>query len=164
METDVKFNVLLRQLRVEKGLSQKQLAKEVGIANTTISDYETGKYLPNTEYLSRFSDFFNVDFFKNLTDRDHLDDVDLANQLDEVNIEHKDEEKVENMDLENQVRKFNPEGIMFMIVLCLLTSAVFISSICTDNKLFVCALSGILIFICGIYSFLLNVERKINQA
>lgn len=55
------FNVILQNLRKNKGLSQTELAKKIGVAPSTIGMYETGKREPNYETLEIIADFFNVD-------------------------------------------------------------------------------------------------------
>lgn len=50
----------IKQLRKEKGLSQAQLAKEVGISNQIISFYENNKREPKIETWQSLADFFNV--------------------------------------------------------------------------------------------------------
>ena len=51
---------MLRILRKEKGLSMKALGDCIGVAESTISQYETGKRQPDLETLSKLSDFFGV--------------------------------------------------------------------------------------------------------
>lgn len=50
----------IKQLRKEKGLSQAQLAKEVGISNQIISFYENNKREPKIETWQALANFFNV--------------------------------------------------------------------------------------------------------
>ena len=50
----------LRQLREENKLSQKELAKYLGVTGRTISYYEYGKRFPSPETLNRIADYFNV--------------------------------------------------------------------------------------------------------
>ena len=50
----------IRELRKERGLTQEQLGKAVGIANNTISQYETGALEPNIETIIKLCAFFNV--------------------------------------------------------------------------------------------------------
>lgn len=50
----------IKQLRKEKGLSQAQLAKEVGISNQIISFYENNKREPKIETWQALADFFKV--------------------------------------------------------------------------------------------------------
>lgn len=37
----------VRELRTEKGLSQGQLARELGVSRQTINAIETGRYIPS---------------------------------------------------------------------------------------------------------------------
>jgi len=50
----------LKELRAEKGLSQAQLGKEIGIAQTTISQYELKSREPDIETIKKLCKFFNV--------------------------------------------------------------------------------------------------------
>lgn len=52
----------LRELRKEKKLSQTALAEELGIKQTTYSDWETGKSTPSQKELEKLAKFFNVSF------------------------------------------------------------------------------------------------------
>lgn len=51
---------MLRKLRREKGITMKELGETVGVAESTISQYETGKRSPDFETLLKFGEFFNV--------------------------------------------------------------------------------------------------------
>lgn len=50
----------LRELRLRKGLSQRQLAKAVGLSYGAIYNYEAGLRVPDTEALVRLADFFGT--------------------------------------------------------------------------------------------------------
>lgn len=50
----------IRQLRKQKGITMKQLGSVVGLAESTISQYENGKREPDNETLLRFGEFFGV--------------------------------------------------------------------------------------------------------
>ena len=50
----------IRELREEKNLRQSDLARETGIDQRTISNYETGKSNPDGFALVKLADFFNV--------------------------------------------------------------------------------------------------------
>lgn len=45
----------LKIKRIQKGLTQKELAERVGLTNQSISDYETGKLNPSYEVMKRIS-------------------------------------------------------------------------------------------------------------
>ena len=55
------FKTRLKQLRNERGISQRQLAEFLKVAPSTISIYENGQREPNFEILESLADFFNVD-------------------------------------------------------------------------------------------------------
>lgn len=48
-----RLNLKIR--RIQKGLTQKELAKRVGLTNQSISDFETGKLNPSFEVMKRIS-------------------------------------------------------------------------------------------------------------
>ena len=54
------FGTHLKSLRKEKGMRQKDLADALGLAQTTIANYEQNTRFPNEETLKNISDFFNV--------------------------------------------------------------------------------------------------------
>lgn len=56
------FGKRLKQLRIEKGLTQEELAKEINQTKANISRYENGKLQPSFETLDFFADYFKVDF------------------------------------------------------------------------------------------------------
>lgn len=55
------FSNKLRELRIEKGISQEDLGKLLKMTKSAVSMYERGKREPSFETLTRFSKFFNVD-------------------------------------------------------------------------------------------------------
>lgn len=50
----------LRELRLEKGLLQSDIAKIINKGERTVGFYETGERDMGTETLSKLADFFNV--------------------------------------------------------------------------------------------------------
>ncbi len=54
------FGEILSNLRKVKGLSQEQLAEELGLTRQTISKWELNQSTPDLDYLVRLSDFFSV--------------------------------------------------------------------------------------------------------
>ena len=53
------FAERLKQLRKEKGMTQIELAKTIGVSNGTVAMWETGKRRPSFELLERLSDVFD---------------------------------------------------------------------------------------------------------
>lgn len=56
----IEFSQRLRELRQEKGLSMKQLAKELGTTDAAISNWENGINEPKISYLKSIAVYFNV--------------------------------------------------------------------------------------------------------
>jgi len=54
------FPITLKMLRLSRGLSQQELARDLELSAVTISGYETGKREPSLEILERIADYFNV--------------------------------------------------------------------------------------------------------
>jgi len=50
----------IRELRKQKKMTQKELAKHLRIADSTLSYWEMGKYEPDNESLRQLSSFFHV--------------------------------------------------------------------------------------------------------
>ena len=62
----------LRELRKQAGLTMKQLGSAVGVAESTMSLYESGKRQPDFVTMKKFADYFGVSV-------DYLMDVTVAN-------------------------------------------------------------------------------------
>lgn len=54
------FSVRLKELRLQHGLTQKELVELLGVKRNTYSDWENGKCKPNYEKLEKIADFFDV--------------------------------------------------------------------------------------------------------
>ena len=55
-----KFIERLKELRLEKGISQDQLAKATGISQSAIAHWEIGERIPNAYAIIILARFFNV--------------------------------------------------------------------------------------------------------
>ncbi len=64
------FKERLKELRIEKGLTQTQLAKELRVNQRTISNWEVGERQPDLDTLEVIAKYFNVsyDYLLGLTD------------------------------------------------------------------------------------------------
>ncbi len=54
------MNKLLKELRTQRGLTQKDVAKLLHISRPTYTRYETGERKPDYETLKKLSEIFNV--------------------------------------------------------------------------------------------------------
>lgn len=55
------FGAVLRSLRTEYDLTQRQLADALGVSESRVGMYERGKREPDFEMLEAIADYFNVD-------------------------------------------------------------------------------------------------------
>lgn len=64
-----KFNEILRELREDNNMKQKELANEIQVDQRSLSFYEIGKYEPSLETLKRIAIYFNTstDYLLGLT-------------------------------------------------------------------------------------------------
>lgn len=75
------FSERLRNERLNKNLSQAQLADYLYLDRTSISKYETGKQIPETPTLEKLSEFFGVsiDYLLGKTDiRNYTNDSSIT--------------------------------------------------------------------------------------
>jgi|GEM_PF-345678 len=56
----MKYGEILKKLRTERGLSQKELTDRLTINRSTYARYETSSTQPDFETLSKLADFYNV--------------------------------------------------------------------------------------------------------
>ncbi len=80
----------LYSLRIEKKLTQKQLADRIGLAISAVSSYESGSRYPSFETLIKLARIFHVstDYLLGLTERRSIDvtgltdeEIELVSQL-----------------------------------------------------------------------------------
>mgnify|MGYP003302677836 CR=1 FL=1 len=55
-----KIGAFIRELRIQQGMNQKQLAEKINVSPTTISKWESGINIPDYANLQILSDFFGV--------------------------------------------------------------------------------------------------------
>ena len=56
------FGKLLKQLRIEKGLSQQKLGEVFGFCNQTVSFWESGSREPDLDTLVQIAHYFETSF------------------------------------------------------------------------------------------------------
>ena len=54
------FSDQLKKARIERGLTQQEVADELGIGNSTYCGYETGKRQPDVKKIKQLSEILNV--------------------------------------------------------------------------------------------------------
>lgn len=115
-----KIGDYLRQLRIEKNLTQGQLAEKFNTTNRSVSRWENGKNLPDISLLVELADFYNVDIREILdgeskTNNANSDVKDTAAKI-------ADYAGVEQNRLLTWVRRISLIGVILMVgILALLT-------------------------------------------
>lgn len=73
----------LKHIRTQTGLTQQQLAAEIGISVAALSYYETGKRVPDIIFLKKISEYFliPVEYFLGITDSTKKENVSISNKL-----------------------------------------------------------------------------------
>ena len=56
-----KIGIFLKELRKQKGLTQKQFAEIVNVSNRTVSRWENGNNVPDLDILIEISDYYEID-------------------------------------------------------------------------------------------------------
>lgn len=80
----------LKSLRIEKNLTQKQVADRIGLAISAVSSYESGTRYPSYDVFVKLSRLFHVstDYLLGITDHRNIDvtglndnEIELVSQL-----------------------------------------------------------------------------------
>ena len=80
----------LKSLRIEKKLTQKQVADRIGLAISAVSSYESGTRYPSYDVLVKLALIFHVstDYLLGMTDKRNIDvtglndnEIELVSQL-----------------------------------------------------------------------------------
>lgn len=76
----------LKSLRIEKKLTQKQVADRIGLAISAVSSYESGTRSPSYEVLVRLAHIYHVscDYLLGMTDKRNIDVTGLSDAEIEV--------------------------------------------------------------------------------
>jgi len=59
------FNEALKLVRVEKGITQNEASKLVGISRSYFADLESGRYLPSGRVMLKLDEVFNIFYLMN---------------------------------------------------------------------------------------------------
>ncbi len=94
------FSRKIKKIRLEHGISQKDLAKDLGISRSCLANYETGKRQPDNDMLIRIADRFDV-LIDYLVDRSEFQNLPVSTQdINEcVRIKHKFKDRLDSLDL-----------------------------------------------------------------
>ena len=71
-----KIGGFLKELRLEKQMTQEQLAEQMGVSRRTVSRWETGNNLPDLSILVQISEYYNVEIKEILNGERKSEDMD----------------------------------------------------------------------------------------
>jgi len=75
LEEKYMFGENLKRLRKEKEMSQEDLAIQLNVVRQTISKWEKGYSLPDTDMLSKIAKIFNVSVNELLESNNHIENI-----------------------------------------------------------------------------------------
>lgn len=73
------LNERIKQLRIDRNLTQVELAKKLSVSKQAVSNWENDNIQPSIEMLIRIADYFSVstDYLLGLDDKKYLEITDL---------------------------------------------------------------------------------------
>lgn len=112
-----KFGNFIKNLRKEKGLTQKELGEKLNITDKAISKWERGLSFPDITMLNILADFFEVDVSELLNGEKGIKkDIDIEKAIDEAIEKYKNLEEKRQMKIKKIKKTI---GIISFIILIL---------------------------------------------
>ena len=83
------FSIRLKELRLEKGLTQKELSARLNLSPNSVCEWEKGRCEPNIDTLKKLSNIFNcsIDYLAGTSD--DFGCISFNNQTDELTSEER---------------------------------------------------------------------------
>ena len=143
-----KIGLFLKNLRKEKGLTQKQLAELIGVSNRSVSRWETGSNMPDLDLLIFIADYYHVEL-KEILDGERKDDS-MEKEMKETVLKVADYSNQEKIVLTKRLHYIFIAGVVaFLVYIILDMNGLSDSGIYEDIASF--ALGLVLgILICGV--------------
>lgn len=109
-----KIGAFLKELRKEKGITQEQMAEELGVSGRTISRWETGSNMPDISLLVEIAEFFDVSIPEII--KGERKSEDMKDEAKEVAETMSDYAKAEKEQLVKSIRNMSIMGLVALIV------------------------------------------------
>lgn len=103
------FPSRLKKLRLEKGLTQKELAQKLNMQNTAISKYELNERKPDIDTLNQLAKFFNVSADYLLGNTDIAAGYIATNNKKSKNIKQSQKYTIEDKELLNDISSLDDD-------------------------------------------------------
>ncbi len=103
----------LKKIRKKNNLTQLTIAKELGIATNTYSQYESGKRKPSIETLQKLADFYNVSI-DSLINGDSNEQPEIAKKISQLSNKNiiKVSNYIEELDAQSNYANLKPIKIL----------------------------------------------------
>ena len=88
------FSQRLKELRVEKNLTQKELSLYLGLSPNSICEWEKGRCEPNAETLKKLSELFECSIDYLLGHSDDFGNINIYHETDNLNSLSADEQRM----------------------------------------------------------------------
>lgn len=137
----------IAKLRKEKGLTQEQFGKIIGVTNKTVSRWETGIYLPPADAMLVMSELFDISINEILSGKKLT--VEEYKKAAEKNLMQTI--KASSFSLKDKIvfykKKWLKEHIADMVLIAICIIGVFVTGIVFKKEVLVCA--AMLMFVLG---------------
>ena len=110
----IKVGAFLKDLRREKGITQEQLAEELGVSGRTISRWETGNNMPDISLLVEIAEYFDVSIPEII--KGERKSEDMKEEAKEVAETMSDYAKAEKEELVKSIRNMSIIGLAALLV------------------------------------------------
>ena len=110
----IKVGAFLKDLRREKGITQEQLAEELGVSGRTISRWETGNNMPDISLLVEIAEYFDVSIPEII--KGERKSEDMKEEAKEVAETMSDYAKAEKEELVKSIRNMSFIGLAALLV------------------------------------------------
>lgn len=107
-----KIGEFIKELRMEKGLSQNQLSEELHITRQAISNWENGKAIPDSDVLLLLSSFFNISINEILSGKRLGKD----NNYEEIALQLVDENNKKNKRINKMIKIFSASIATILLI------------------------------------------------
>lgn len=110
----IKVGAFLKDLRREKGITQEQLAEELGVSGRTISRWENGNNMPDISLLVEIAEYFDVNIPEII--KGERKSEDMKEEAKEVAETMSDYAKTEKEQLVKSIRNMSLIGLAALLV------------------------------------------------
>lgn len=83
------FSQKLKELRSERGLTQKQIAEQLNMSQQGYARWESGKIQPSIPTIEKFANFFNIPIAQLLSEENEKSELELL--IAQLNDEQKEQ-------------------------------------------------------------------------